>query len=104
MRVLLAVDKYYPAVNGVITSVKNLKEALERKGHDVKVLTLSDSVSTHVKDNVIYIGSLSVDKIYPDIRIKHPVMRKNIQDLIEWKPDIIHTNTVFDIYISKGHL
>ena len=33
MRVLLAVDKYYPAVNGVITSVKNLKEALERKGH-----------------------------------------------------------------------
>ena len=98
MRVLLAVDKYYPAVNGVITSVKNLKEALERKGHDVKVLTLSDSVSTHVKDNVIYIGSLSVDKIYPDIRIKHPVMRKNIQDLIEWKPDIIHTNTEFSTY------
>lgn len=98
MRVLLAVDKYYPAINGVITSVKNLKEALERKGHEVKVLTLSESVSTHIKDNVIYIGSVSVDKIYPDIRIKHPVMRKNIQELIEWKPDVIHTNTEFSTY------
>ena len=25
-------------------------------------------------------------------------MRKNIQDLIEWKPDIIHTNTEFSTY------
>lgn len=98
MRVLLAVDKYYPAINGVITSVKNLKEALERKGHEVKVLTLSESVSTHIKDNVIYIGSVSVDRIYPDIRIKHPVMRKNIQELIEWRPDVIHTNTEFSTY------
>ena len=102
MRVLLAVDKYYPAINGVITSVKNLKEALERKGHEVKVLTLSESVSTHIKDNVIYIGSVSVDRIYPDIRIKHPVMRKNIQELIEWRPDVIHTNTEFSTYkLSK---
>ena len=98
MRVLLAVDKYYPAINGVITSVKNLKEALERKGHEVKVLTLSESASTHIKDNVIYIGSMSVDKIYPDIRIKHPVMRKYIQELIEWNPDVIHTNTEFSTY------
>ena len=63
MRVLLAVDRYYPAINGVITSIKNLKEALERKGHGVKVLTLSESASTLIKDNVIYIGAMSVDKI-----------------------------------------
>ena len=98
MKVLLAVDKYYPAINGVITSVKNLKEALERKGHEVKVLTLSESVSTHVKDNVIYIGSMSMDRIYPDIRIKHPVNRRYIQELIDWKPDVIHTNTEFSTY------
>ena len=98
MKVLLAVDKYYPAINGVITSVKNLKEALERKGHEVKVLTLSESVSTHVKDNVIYIGSMSMDRIYPDIRIKHPVNRRYIQELIDWKTDVIHTNTEFSTY------
>ncbi|MGN0907922.1 MAG: glycosyltransferase, partial [Bullifex sp.] len=71
---------------------------LERKGHDVKVLTLSESVSTHIKDNVIYIGSMSMDRIYPDIRVKHPVNRRFIQDLIDWKPDVIHTNTEFSTY------
>ena len=41
MKILITSDWYTPAVNGVVTSVKNLKRELERRGHEVRVLTLS---------------------------------------------------------------
>ena len=98
MKILLAVDKYSPAVNGVITSVVTLKKALELQGHEVKVLTLSESASTWEEDNVTYIGSFDVGKIYPDARLRHPTLRRYIQSLANWRPGIIHTNTEFSTF------
>ena len=43
MKILITSDWYSPAVNGVVTSVKNLRRELERRGHEVRVLTLSQS-------------------------------------------------------------
>ena len=40
MKILITTDWYTPAVNGVVTSVKNLQRELERRGHEVRVLTL----------------------------------------------------------------
>ncbi len=99
MKILISTDKYYPYVSGVITSVMNLEKELTKRGHEVKILTLSESPSTYVEKNVIYIGSFSARFIYPDIRLKHPVLRKVINDLIDWKPDIIHTNCEFSTFI-----
>ena len=44
MKILITTDWYTPAVNGVVTSVKNLQRELERRGHEVRILTLSQKI------------------------------------------------------------
>ena len=85
MKVLLCTDRYYPAISGVVTSVMTLKKYLEAAGDEVRVLTLSDTISSHVDGDIVYIGSFDADRIYPDVRIKHPVNREYIKTLIDWK-------------------
>jgi Glycosyltransferase len=98
MKVLLTTDRYYPAVSGVITSVMNLAKELEKRGHEVKILTLSETVHSYVSGSVIYIGSFDAGAIYPDVRLKHLVSRKDINAIIDWKPDIIHSNCEFSTF------
>ena len=43
MKILITSDWYTPAVNGVVTSVKNLRRELEQRGHEVRILTLSQT-------------------------------------------------------------
>ncbi|MDO4315510.1 MAG: glycosyltransferase, partial [Oscillospiraceae bacterium] len=57
MKILITSDWYSPAVNGVVTSVKNLRRELERRGHEVRVLTLSQTHRSWAKDGVTYLGS-----------------------------------------------
>lgn len=103
MKILLATDSYAPLVNGVATSVMTLRDVLINMGHSVRVLALSPSTETkEMDDGTIYIGSVDMSMIYPDIRLRHIVKRSVINTLIEWKPDIIHTNTEFStFYLSK---
>lgn len=104
MKVLLCTDRYFPAISGVVTSVMTLKKYLELLGHEVKVLTLSEDTTTHVNGDIVYIGSFDADKIYPDVRIKHPVNRAHIDRLINWRPDVIHCNTEFSTFFLAKHI
>ena len=63
MKVLLCTDRYYPAISGVVTSVMTLKKYLEAMGDEVKVLTLSDTMTSHMDEDVVYIGSFDADRI-----------------------------------------
>lgn len=58
MRILITTDWYKPVINGVVTSVVNLMEGLERDGHEVRVLTLSNRNHSYKDGNVYYISSL----------------------------------------------
>ncbi|MBE5958913.1 MAG: glycosyltransferase family 4 protein [Lachnospiraceae bacterium] len=104
MKVLITSDWYKPVINGVVTSVINLANGLEEKGHEVKILTLSNNVRSHVDGNVTYIGSVSAGKIYPNARIRVSLSRKLINELIEWKPDIIHSQCEFSTFIIAKHI
>lgn len=46
MRVGLFTDTYFPQVSGVATSIRTLKEELEKEGHEVYIFTTTDK---HVK-------------------------------------------------------
>lgn len=65
MKILITSDWYIPAVNGVVTSVKNLRRELERRGHEVRILTLSQTTRSGEKDGVIALGSIPAGLIYP---------------------------------------
>ena len=71
MKILITTDWYTPAVNGVVTSVKNLQRELERRGHEVRILTLSQSLHSWSRDGVTAIGSVNAGRIYPGARLRH---------------------------------
>lgn len=87
MKILITTDLYTTATNGVVTSVNNLMEELEKKGHEVRVLTVSEKLRSHKEDNIYYMKSLPLGAIYPDVRM--PVSNHHhrfIMELIDWKP------------------
>lgn len=97
MKVLITTDLYTTATNGVVTSVRNLSRELMDAGHEVRILTLSDTRHTHKEGNIYYLHSLPL-KVYPDVRMPLPRSahsQKLLKEIIQWKPDIIHSQCEF---------
>lgn len=105
MKVLITTDLYTTSTNGVVTSIRNLMEELEKKGHEIRVLTVSEKLKSHRDDNIYYIKSLPLGAIYPDIRM--PLSNHHhrfIRELIDWKPDLIHSQCEFFSYQFAGYI
>lgn len=105
MKILITTDLYTTATNGVVTSVKNLAEQLLCSGHDVRILTLSDTPHSYKKDNTYYIRSVPFP-VYPDVRMPLAYRHKLLRELVQWKPDVIHSQCEFftfqfALYIAK---
>lgn len=104
MKVLITTEFYLPTINGVVTSVVNLKTELVKLGHDVKILTLSETKHSYAKDNVIYISSIGAGKLYPGARLSLIKENSFIHDLMNWHPDIIHTQSEFSTFFMAKHI
>ena len=105
MKILITTDLYTTGTNGVVTSVRNLMEELTKKGHEIRVLTVSEKLKSHVEGNIYYIKSLPLGAIYPDVRM--PVSSHHhrfIQELINWKPDLIHSQCEFFSYQFASYI
>lgn len=98
MKILLTSDWYTPAVNGVVTSVLNLRRGLEKSGHEVKVLTLSQTPHSFYREGVTYLGSVPAGVVYPGARVRIASGERLIQDIMDWKPDIVHSNCEFSTF------
>lgn len=95
MKILITTDLFTTATNGVVTSVRNLWDELKNRGHDVRILTLSDEMTSRREGDVYYIRSVSLDAVYPNVRMPTSYRHPLIQELIEWKPDVIHSQCEF---------
>lgn len=95
MKVLITTDWYKPAINGVVTSVCNLREELQQRGHEVKILTLSRTARSYEEEGVIYMGSVNAGYIYPGARLRVSPGRELYRGIIEWNPDIVHSQCEF---------
>lgn len=98
MKILLTTDWYAPAINGVVTSVQNLRRGLEERGHEVRVLTLSGEPHSYEKSGVVYMGSVNMKAVYPGARLKIARGKKWMRELIQWQPDIVHSNCEFSTF------
>ena len=99
MKILITTDLYTINTNGVVTSVRNLMEELSKKGHEIRVLTVSEKLKSHQDENIYYIKSLPLGAVYPDVRM--PLSNHHhrfIRELIDWKPDLIHSQCEFFSY------
>lgn len=97
MRVLITTDLFKPTINGVVTSVLNLERELKEQGHEVKILAVSQNVYSYREDNAYYIKSVP-SHIYPEVRVPISKASSFVEELIEWKPDVIHSQCEFFSY------
>ncbi|SEA07861.1 1,2-diacylglycerol 3-alpha-glucosyltransferase [Oribacterium sp. KHPX15] len=92
MKILIASDLFNPEVNGIVTSINILYEGLKKHGHDVRIVTLSQTHSERKDGDFYYVPSINADIVYPHARLVLPGKYKIIKELIEWNPDVIHTH------------
>ena len=100
MKILITTDTYRPTINGVVTSIESLKKALDRLGHDVRILTFSDSFNSKQEGDIYYMGSLGAGKFYPDARMNKLFYNRFYEDIMDWKPYIVHSQTEFTMFIQ----
>lgn len=95
LKVLITTDLYTVNTNGVVTSVHNLFNELTAKGHEVRILTISENHHSHKDGAVYFIRSVPLGAAYPGVRMPVSYHHKLIQELIDWKPDVIHSQCEF---------
>lgn len=98
MKILITTDWYQPVINGVVTSVVNLAQGLRESGHEVRILTLSGTRHSYIQGDVTYIGSVGVGMVYPNARLRAVPASGYIHNLINWHPDIIHSQCEFSTF------
>lgn len=104
MKILIATECYSPVINGVVTSVVNLHQELINLGHEVRILTLSGKLRSFEEDGVTYIGSLGIGKIYPGARVALTTENVYLKDIMEWEPDIVHSQSEFSTFQMAKHI
>ena len=97
-KILITTDLYTVSTNGVVTSVQNLFDEMVAKDHDVRILTISDTHHSHKDGAVYYIRSVPLKAVYPDLRMPISYRHKLIQEIIDWKPDVVHSQCEFFSY------
>lgn len=103
MKILITTDTYFPMINGVVTSTYNLYKELKNNNYDVKILTLSPTGDEKIIGDIYYLKSIGIG-IYPNARIKVPFHNKIINKLIDWKPDMIHSQTEFSTLLAAKYI
>lgn len=104
MKILITSDWNDQAVNGVATSVKNLRRELELLGHEVRILTLSQSHHSWSANGVTYLGSMPVGRIYPGARLRTALSGKWVREIVAWGPDIVHSQCEFSTFFMARRI
>lgn len=96
MKILIASDSYKFQTSGASNVVIAHAAELRRRGHDVKVLALSDTKRSFKDGDDYYIGSHAAH-IYPDARYSFVLRNRLLRELKDWKPDVVHIHTEFSV-------
>lgn len=96
MNIGLYTDTYFPQISGVATSIKTLKEALEKQGHNVFIFTTTDPnvKKGTVEPNVFRFSSIPFVS-FTDRRIAFRGLFEATKVAKEVNLDIVHTQTEF---------
>lgn len=98
MRIGIFTDTYPPYINGVSTSIFMLKNALEKLGHQVFVVTVNnENLKYKFDENNTVIRIPGIPTGIYDYRLTsiYPIRAINI--IRKWKLDVIHSHTEFGI-------
>ncbi|WP_124058019.1 glycosyltransferase family 4 protein [Vaginisenegalia massiliensis] len=91
-------DTYFPQVSGVSTSVKILRDELERRGHKVIIFTTTDP-DAEVEEGIVRLPSIPFIS-FEDRRIAYAGFDRCLRIAKKYKLDIVHTHTEFSLGLA----
>lgn len=97
MKILLTSDWPVSAINGVAISIKNLYRELKKLGHQVRVVSLSDNSEYYRDGDFYYIKSFDFP-VYPEVKATLNFYNSYVNELVRWKPDLVHSQCEFFTY------
>lgn len=101
MRIALFSEVYWPMVSGVGVTLVRLADALEARGHAVRVYSATYPLPHGGPDRPEVHRSPSVPFfLYPDVQWAFPRMRDVVEDLSQFRPDVVHVATEFSLGIA----
>ncbi|USS92924.1 glycosyltransferase family 4 protein [Fructilactobacillus ixorae] len=97
MKIGLFTDTYFPQVSGVATSIKTLREELERRGHQVYIFTTTDPNANEDQEAGIYRFSSIPFISFTERRIAVRGLFQATQIAKKLGLDLVHTQTEFSM-------
>lgn len=98
MKIGLFTDTYEPDINGVATSVGTLKNALEKLGHEVFVITNHNRLFFERRGNILFLPGIELKKLYGYTMSFLYSMKASVE-IKKLNLDIIHVHTEFGVGI-----
>ncbi|OCL28559.1 glycosyl transferase family 1 [Orenia metallireducens] len=98
MKVAIFTDTFFPQINGVTKTLGKLKEYFDQKGIDYIIFAPDDSKNSNdsFEDNTQRMISFRFF-LYPECRLSVPNYFRIRNKLNEYKPDLIHIVTPFNL-------
>jgi len=101
VRIALFSEVYWPMVSGVGVTLLRLTEALQARGHELRVYSATYALPPGQPDRLEVHRSPSVPLfLYPDVQWAFPRMRDVVDDLGRFRPDVVHVATEFSLGIA----
>lgn len=92
----MVTDTYLPKIDGVVVSLCNATKYLSKKGHKIGILApiMDENYKDKRQKNVkIYRFPAFSFPPYPEVRVSLPSIKKIVDIIKKFKPDIIHTHS-----------
>ncbi|MEN2767006.1 glycosyltransferase family 4 protein [Ornithinibacillus xuwenensis] len=102
MKIAIFTDTFSPDVNGVAKTLKRFTDYLEDRGIAYRVFAPKSSTNNLFSTEIHRFRSLPFF-LYPDCRLALPNMLHVKEELTQFKPDIIHVATPFNIGLCGLH-
>lgn len=96
MRVLITTEFYLPFSCGVTSAIEAEKKALEKRGDEVRVLTIGKNKKSYYDEKLkVWYIAHTLPQFYKDSYASLNVHDKILRSVITWRPDIVHSQTEF---------
>src|SRR5918992_673673 len=88
-------------VSGVGVTLLRLTEALQRRGHQVRVYSATYALPPGEADRPECHRSPSVSFfLYPDVQWAFPRLREVVEDVARFRPDVVHVATEWAVGVA----
>lgn len=103
MNIGLVTDTYLPDINGVVSSTVTLKNALEKAGHTVYVITNHAGTGIQFEDGILRLPGIKLKSFY-GYKVSSPINVGAGSYIEEMDLDVIHLQTNFGVGLYGQYL